>query len=94
MLKQKHFYFDDIYTINTIIGTIEKDAIEKVSFIGYTKLAPDASKSIVYAYSNYDDTYYTTSDDLRLFFDTKEEAEKYIGYYNDGTKFIKLQNKQ
>lgn len=90
MLKQKHFYYDKIYTINTIVGKIEKDAIEEITFIGYTKLKPNAPKSIIY-YNNIeaDEAFHDISDELKLFFDTKEDAEKYVGYYNNGTKFIK-----
>lgn len=90
MLKQEHFYREKIYQITTVVGVVEKDAIEELIFVGYTKEYENAPQKIIFETADtYDFDYYITDNNHRLF-DTKEQAQQFIGFYNNGKEFIEL----
>jgi len=89
MLKNKHYLYDKIYKISTVVGVIDADSIEELEYIGITE-DHRGNKYIIIDYSDYDYSDYSVIENDRLLFDTKEEAAKYIGYYNNGKKFMKL----
>lgn len=90
MLNKDHFVGDKFYRINTIVGTIDKGSIKEYEFLGFTKFKDDPTEYIIH----YEPSYYGESDSYdfvandRLVFETKKDAEKYIGYYNNGKEFI------
>lgn len=93
MLNKEHFVGDKFYRINTIVGVITQDAIKEYEFLGFTKFKDD--KNIDYiihhelSYYGESDSYDFVAND-RLVFENKEDAEKYINYYNNGREFINL----
>ena len=93
MIHKEHFVGDKFYRINTIVGVITQDAIKEYEFLGFTKFKDD--KNIEYiihhelSYYGESDSYDFVAND-RLVFETKEDAEKYINYYNNGKEFINL----
>ena len=90
MLEQEHFFWDRIYQITTIVGKVYENAIEEILFVGYTRERKNAPQKIIYEYGNpYDNDYYITDNNHRLF-DTKEQAQQFIGFYNNGKEFIKI----
>lgn len=89
MLKQKHYLYDKIYKINTVVGFIDKDSIEEIEYVGITE-DKKHNKLIIIDYGNEYESEYTTIENNRFLFDTKEEAEHYIGFYNNGNEFLKL----
>ena len=91
MLDREHFVGDKFYRIDTIVGTITQNSIHEYEFLGFTKFKDDTKTYIIH----YTPSYYGDSDSYdfvandRLVFETKQEAEKYINYYNNGKEFIK-----
>lgn len=86
MLKQEHFYMQKIYQITTVV---EEDDIEEFYFVGYTKENENTPQKIIIKTADaYDDAYYLIDNDYKLF-DTKEEAQQFIGFYSNGKEFIK-----
>ena len=50
----------------------------------------NAQQQIIFEYGNtYDNDYYITDNNHTLF-DTKEQAQQFIGFYNNGKEFIKI----
>lgn len=94
MLKQEHFYMEKIYQITTVVGAVEKDDIEQLYFVGYTKENENTPQKIIVETADiYDNTYYLIDNDYRLF-DTKEQAQQFIGFYSNGKDFIKMKRSE
>lgn len=90
MLKQEHFYLEKIYRIITVVGEVDEHDIEELLFVGYTREHKNAPQQIIYEYGvPYNNDYYITDNNHRLF-DTKEQAQQFIGFYNNGKEFIKI----
>lgn len=91
MLKQEHFYMEKIYEITTVVGKVYENAIEELYFVGYTRHHKDQEQKIIYTTNiDYDDIEYDITDNNHRLFDTREEAEQFIGFYNNGKEFIKI----
>lgn len=93
MIKKEHFVGDKFYRIDTIVGIITKDSIKEYEFLGFTKFKDDEHTEYII---HWETSYYGESDSYdfvandRLVFETKKEAEKYIGCYNNGKEFVNV----
>lgn len=95
MLNNNHFVGDKFYRIDTIVGLIDENSIEEYDFLGFTYDKNDPTKQLIiyetYCYYGESVSYDIIEND-RLVFETKADAEQYIGYYNNGKNFIDVRS--